>query len=241
MKRIELAPAYVLHRRPYRETSFLLEIFTLQHGRVALVAKGVRKARSSLQGLLQPFTPLLVSWSGKGELLTMTHAEANGTAAQLRGDCLFAGFYLNELIMNLLQKWDAHPALYARYENTLAALQSESLEETTLRSFEIGLLDELGYGLFPKDDKTLYQTFSADKFYRYTFEQGLVESALEAAASVYVFAGKNLLAIAKEEWEEVGVLRDAKRLMRLLLAPLLGARPLYSRKLFIKQDDAEPR
>jgi DNA repair protein RecO (recombination protein O) len=231
MKRIELQPAYVLHRRPYRETSVLLDLFTREYGRVSVVAKGVRQARSSSQGLLQAFSPLLISWSGKGELMTMIGAEAQGASAQLRGDCLFAGFYLNELLVCLLQKWDAHPVIYALYEKTLAALQEDALEEKVLRAFEKGLLDELGYGLLPKTDAALERAFSADKFYRFSYEQGLVVCDADDTGPS-VFSGQSLLAIAREEWEVGDVLRDAKRLMRYLLAPLLGAREVQSRKLF---------
>ena len=232
MKRTELQPAYVLHRRPYRETSCLLELLTPDHGRISVIARGVRKPRSSTQGLLQAFTPLLISWSGKGELMTMTNIEANGTAAQLRGNCLFAGLYLNELLMCLLQKWDAHPAIYKLYEKTLAALQSDTLEEKVLRTFEKGLLEELGYGLLPKQGVSLDRTFLPDKFYRFTQEQGFVLNEMEDSSLSSIFSGKSLLAIAKEEWEVPGALRDAKRLMRFVLAPLLGTREINSRKLF---------
>jgi DNA repair protein RecO (recombination protein O) len=232
MKRIELQPAYVLHRRPYRETSCLLELFTLDHGRLSVIAKGVRKPRSATSGLLQAFTPVLVSWSGKGELMTMIHIEAHGTAAQLRGDCLFAGLYLNELLMCLLQKWDAHPVIHTLYEKTLDALQSDTLEEKILRTFEKGVLEELGYGLLPKQHATLERTFHPDKFYRFTPDHGLLLSEIEDPSLPTLFSGKSLLAIAREEWETPDALRDAKRLMRFVLAPLLGAREIYSRKLF---------
>ena len=122
MKRVLLQPAYVLHRRAYRETSFLVELFALEYGRLTVIARGARKTKSAIQGLLQPFIPLLVSWSGKTELLTLTHVEANGAIKFLRGECLFAGFYLNELLMCLLQKWDSHHQLYTVYENTLCGI-----------------------------------------------------------------------------------------------------------------------
>src|SRR3989338_1657766 len=107
MKRILLQPAYVLHLRSYRESSFLVELFTKEQGRMTVLAKGVRKKKSPLQGLLQPFIPLLVSWVGKSELMILTQAEAHGAMKQLKGTCLYAGLYLNELLMGLLQKWDA--------------------------------------------------------------------------------------------------------------------------------------
>lgn len=239
MKNVLLEPAYVLHRRSYRESSFLVELFTHQHGRLTVVAKGVRKARSSHQGLLQPFIPLLVSWTGKGELMTLTQVEMNAQASCgvycLKGECLFAGFYLNELLMCLLQKWDPHSFLYSVYEKALAALQTERLEQKTLRSFEKSLLEDLGYGLFPASELSLHNTFAAESYYRFIPEQGFVISELGdlSQAKSNIFSGKSLLAIAKEEWEDEESLQDAKRLTRFLLAPLLGTRPLHSRKLFM--------
>lgn len=245
MKNVLLQPAYVLHRRPYRESSFLVELLTPDYGRLTLIAKGVRKARSPQQGLLQPFVPLLVSWVGKIELMTLTHvemhAQANRSHSSLQGECLFAGFYLNELLIGLLQKWDAHPVLYTAYEKALSALQVPRLEQKALRSFEKCLLEELGYGLFSKSDLSLSNTFAADQYYRFIPEQGFVLSELGDAAQAKsnIFSGKSLLAIAREDWEQEETLQDAKRLTRFLLAPLLGNRPLYSRQLFMLPEAAE--
>ncbi len=239
MKRISLEQAYVLHRRPYRETSFLLELFSEEQGRFSVVARGVRKVHSKTAGLLQAFVPLRISCAGKGELLTLTAVEANGAAAQLQGDCLFAGFYLNELLLCLLQKWDAHPHLYGLYHETLRALQISPLEQKTLRRFESGLLAELGYGLLPKTEISLHNTFSSDKYYRFTPDAGFVLCD-GGSTLANVFAGKSLLAIAKEDWYEES-LRDAKRLTRLVLAPLLGSRPLHSRRLFIELNEENKR
>lgn len=239
MKQVLLQPAYVLHRRSYRESSFLVELFTQDYGRLTVVAKGVRKARSATQGLLQPFMPLLVSWSGKQELMTLTQVDMQGEAniRCLQGECLFAGFYLNELLMCLLQKWDAHKGLYTAYEQTLAALQSEKLEQKVLRSFEKCLLEELGYGVLPKSEAALGEAFLPDKYYRFVPEQGFVLSELGdlSLANSTLFSGKSLLAMAKEDWQDETVLQDAKRLTRFLLSTLLGARPLYSRQLFLSK------
>lgn len=239
MKRVLLQPAYVLHRRSYRESSFLVDLFTPDYGRMAVVASGVRKAKSSVQGILQPFIPLMVSFSGKGELMTLTHVEATGSVTGLTGECLFAGFYLNELLMSLLEKWDAHSNLYPVYAKTIQALQVPSLEQKTLRSFELYLLEELGYGLLPKSDVSLHNMFSADKYYRFIPELGFVLSELDdkSKGGSNIFSGKSLLAIAKEDWQDESSLQDAKRLIRFVLAPLLGTRPIYSRQLFIQRED----
>lgn len=233
MKRVLLQPAYLLHRRSYRETSFLIELLTQEHGRISLIAKGVRKARSPLQGLLQSFHPLLVSWAGNGELVTLSHVETNGEGKRLTGESLFAGLYLNELLMRLLQKWDAHPVLYASYEKTITTLQTQGLQEKTLRSFEKNLLEELGYGLLPKSDISLHNSFSPERYYRFIPEQGFVLCEQTSHAN-NIFSGKSLLAIAKEDWQDEENLRAAKRLIRFVMAPLLGSRPIYSRQLFMQ-------
>ncbi len=238
MKRISFQPAYVLHRRSYRETSFLVELFTPEHGRVTVAAKGARQAKSSLQGLLQPFTPLMVSWSGKGELMTLVQADARGEVRRLKGDALFAGFYLNELMMALLQKWDAHPNLFRAYEETLTALQDVPLNQRALRIFEKILLEELGYGLMPRDGSSV---FLEDKYYRFVPDQGFVISELgeDAKAKSVLFSGKSLLAMANDDWRDEDCMKDAKRLTRFVLTPLLSGRPIHSRKLFMQPEEAK--
>jgi DNA repair protein RecO (recombination protein O) len=240
MKRVLLEPAFILHRRPYRETSYLLELFSLNHGRISAVAKGVRKVRSSLCGILEPFVPLLVSWSGKGELMALSAAELNGEIISLEKESLFAGFYLNELIYILLEKWDPHPALFHLYKDTLYSLQIKGVDERVLRSFEKQLLVELGYGLFSQSALHLNKAISPDQYYRFIPEQGFV---LEEIISSHprdvnspLFLGSHLLNIAQENWEEKESLREAKRLMRVVLFPLLGSRSIYSRQLFIQNE-----
>lgn len=234
MKRVLLAPAYVLHRRAYRETSFLVELFSQEHGRLTVIARGARKARSAAQGLLQPFVPLLVSWSGKGELMTLSHVEAAGIIQPLRGEVLFTGFYLNELLMALLERFDAHPMIYAQYAKALTKLAEQGLSEPILRSFEKQLLEELGYGLLPKSPVSLHNMFSPERYYRFVPEQGFVPSETGGTGSQAsaIFSGKSLLAIAAEDWT-ADSLQDAKRLIRIVLTPLLGAKQIHSRRLFM--------
>lgn len=239
MKRVVLQPAYVLHRRPYRETSFLIELFCADLGRVTVVARGARRPKSGDQGILQPFTPLIVSFAGKGELMALTHAETSGSVSSLQGACLFAGFYLNELLVYLLQKWDPHRKLYNIYSDTVTALRTPSLNQGMLRSFEKSLLEELGYGLLPRQEFGTRPAFEPELFYRFIPEQGFVLSGLGDAQGkqTNVFSGRSLLAIANEDWHDEVCLKDAKRLMRYVLAPLLGARTIYSRQLFIQEDE----
>ena len=223
--RITFQPAFLLHLRPYRETSAILELFTRDYGRIAAVARGVRGPRSQLKSLLQPFSPLLLSWQGKSDLMTLVSAEANGIPFHLRGDCLLSGFYLNELMIRLLQKQDSHPELYTVYHETLVELQAQTQPEKTLRYFEKKLLEALGYGL--------QQQIEAEHFYRYVPEEGLVmwEGELVGAD---IFSGKSLLALLEDALSDETSLQDAKRLMRLIISQLLGGKPLASRKLFIE-------
>jgi DNA repair protein RecO (recombination protein O) len=241
MRRVALQPAYVLHRRSYRETSFLVEIFTPDYGRLTLTAKGARQHKSTAQGLLQPFTPLTMSWAGKGELMSLAQVDAHGEVRQLKGDSLFAGFYLNELLMALLERWDAHPALFKAYDQTLLALQTPTLNQKALRMFEKFLLEELGYGLLPKGHAEHNDAFHPDKYYRFVPELGFVVSELgaDAKAKTSLFTGKSLLSIANEDWQDEDSMRDAKRLTRFVLTPLLGNRPIYSRKLFMQPGEAK--
>lgn len=235
MNSVHLQPAYVLHRRPYRETSSLVELLTQDHGRLSVVVRGVHRPRSAMTSVLQAFTPLLVSWTGRGELKTLTYAEVNPHLAipLLRGDCLYAGFYLNELLVNLLAKWDAHPTLYLAYQTCIAALRGSILEEKTLRAFEKCLLEELGYGLLPRNNSAL---FLAKQYYRFVPGEGLVilAAALMPMPAYDVFLGENLLAIAQEDWSNPACLADAKRLTRLIFSVLLEGKVIQSRRLFKK-------
>jgi DNA repair protein RecO (recombination protein O) len=232
--RITLQPAFVLHHRPYRETSLLLDLFTPEHGRISAVARGVRQTRSKWRSILQPFIPLMISWQGKTELMTLVSAETNGLAGRLQGECLLSGLYLNEILMRLLQKHDPHPQLYTIYQQTLLELQSSRLEQKTLRLFEKKLLDELGYGLQLMHEVSEGQPFQTEKYYRFHPEHGfeIYCGAESVVLPLNVFAGKSLLALAAEQLDDVSCLRDAKRLMRLALTPLLGQGKLHSRRLF---------
>lgn len=233
--RITLQPAFILHHRPYRETSLILDLLTQDHGRISVIARGVRTARSRTRALLQPFTPLLVTWQGKSELMTMGAVEAQGAPIQLRGDHLLSAFYLNELLIRILHKHDPHPQLYTLYQTTLLELHSAQTTQKTLRLFEKKLLEELGYSPQLQYDIPHGNPFVAEQHYQFYPEQGF-ELFQEggSVADTFLFAGKSLIALATEQLDDEQSLRDAKRLMRILLAPLLGSQPLQSRKLFLE-------
>jgi DNA repair protein RecO (recombination protein O) len=228
---ITLQPGYILHQRPYRDTSALLELWTRDHGRVGAVARGVRTARSRWRGLLQPFRPLLLSWSGRGELVTLTGAECEASAALLGGRAVLSGFYLNELLLRLLPRHDPHPVLFDRYGGTLEDLRRAASYERALRLFERSLLEELGYGLALDCDAETGDAIVPERLYRYELERGPV-AVPSGVHSALVVRGATLLGLARGELEEEGVLQEAKRLMRAALALYLGDRPLRSRELF---------
>ena len=232
-RRVENAPGYVLHSRPWRETSLIVEAFTREHGRVGLTARGVRRARSRLRGTVLPFHLLLLSWSGRGELPTLTGAETEGPVRTLRGRALFSGFYLNELLLKLLPRSDPHPDLFDDYRRALARLGEDRAVDGVLRAFEKRLLDALGYGPTLDRAADTGAPISPDRRYRYAPERGPVEAA--CAEDGPVVSGRTLLALAAGEAPGDGddrVRAEARRLMRAILAPHLGPRPLGSRALF---------
>lgn len=226
--RVTLQPAYVLHHRPYRDTSALVEAFTLDYGRVALVARGAKTSR--LQGLLQPFRPLLISWSGKTDLVTLTACESAEPAWAILGRTLVSGFYVNELLMRLLHRHDSHPRLFELYADTLDKLQNPEQEQHTLRIFEKHLLQEIGYALVLDHDVDTGQSIEADKLYSYQLEKGPV-AYNELHPQGIALHGESLLSLASEVFRDTVSLREAKYLMRSALGLYLGDKPLHSRKL----------
>ncbi len=229
-----LCEAYVLHQRPFRDTSALIDLFTLEQGLVAVVARGARAARSRAKPVLQPFTPLLVSCAGKTELLTLRSAESNGIAHHLQGHRLFSGIYLNELLLRLLQRFDACPILYHAYATALCQLQVASNIEVSLRQFEMRLLNTLGYAPFLDKDVDTNMPVLPQCYYRYQPNRGVSECDEGCREKANVFLGRSLLALQAGVFEDADseILRDAKRFMRIALSPLLGERPLKSRELF---------
>lgn len=234
---VRLEPAYVLHTRAYRDTSLLIDFFTHQHGRIHAVAKGARGARSRYKGLLQPFVPLLISWSGQGELHTLCDAETQNGAYYFPGDKLLTGLYLNELLVRVLHRHDSHPDLYETYHQTLQKLSLQLSEQIILRIFEKKLLHELGYALPLTNESRTGIPIESEKYYRYEpghgFDALINEHYINDNAMI--FSGRCLLALQHEEFSEQEILHETKRLMRLALAPLLGAKPIKSRELFFKK------
>ncbi len=228
--RTSLEPAFVLHARPYRNTSLLLEAFTRSGGRVGLVARGARGGRRPRSALLQPFVPLLVSWSGRGELRTLGRVEAAGGPHGLPPAALASGLYLNELLVRLLHRDDPHPALFDAYAGALGRLAEDIPQEPILRRFECVLLAETGYALNLDHESGSGRPLDPDRRYCYDPERGPLERGGECdGVTVH---GRTLLALARGELEDPEVLAEAKRLMRHVIGRQLGGRPLHSRKLY---------
>jgi DNA repair protein RecO (recombination protein O) len=229
-QRVSLQPAWVLHHRPYRDTSQIAELFTRDHGRVAVVARGVRR-QGRRRTSLEPFRPLVVSWTGRGELKTFVAAEARGAALLAGGQRLLSMFYLNELLLRLLRKHDPHPETFEDYEQALASLAGGQPEAATLRCFECRLLGAMGYGLNLLIDVD-GQAVEADKRYEYRLETGPVAVSAAHAAGLVV-AGRSLLALHAELLDDAESLRDARQLLQAALGLYLGDRPLKSRQVLL--------
>jgi DNA repair protein RecO (recombination protein O) len=229
--RVDLEPAYVLHARLYRESSQLLEVFTAQHGRVGIIARGARRPKSAFRGLLDPFQPLRMSWSGRGELTTLTHAEAGGVLNALTGQSVMAGFYANELLLKLLERRDPHPDLFLHYGSLIQSLGSRAGLEESLRCFELQLLEELGYGLNLATEAGSDAALAAEHLYEFDPAAGVTRSAAAGDESSAVYPGHVLLAIGRMEFEDGVVLRAAKRLLRTALNFHLGERGLQTRRV----------
>lgn len=227
----ELQPAYILHTRPYRDTSMLVDFLTPEFGRITAVARGVRSRKTPKRNLLNPFARLLISFQGKTDLKLLTHFEAEGGHFPLVAKHLFSGFYLNELLVRLLPELDAHPEIYSLYEQSLHALSTQQDLESILRVFELQLLHELGYGIDFESDAKSGELISAHVGYCLDPAQGLYSAHADVPLN-FQFAGLHIHAIAQRDFTLPEVKQTAKRITRTLLKPLLGSKPLMSRELF---------
>ncbi len=233
-KAVVLQNAFILHSRPYRDTSLIIEFFTEQQGRISAVSRGGRVKRAK-QLTLQAFTPLVIAYVGHNELMTLTHIEANGVSGYLSGHQLISALYLNELLLRLLAKNDAHPKLFAYYITCLQALTDADKTESALRCFEKQLLQELGYALQLTRDADSGDAIDPQGNYYFHPEVG-VRRAVDAVAKEndyqpLLFKGENLLAIDNNCYQQADSLKDAKRIMRLAINHLLGNKPLKTREL----------
>lgn len=232
--RLLLQPAYLLHHRPYRDTSRILELLTREHGRVSVFARGARGAKSALGPVLQPFNRVLASWSVGREAGTLVSAELDGAPQAMPTARMMSGFYLNELLLKLLTPHDAHPALFDLYAVAIQDLKDLVDEGRTLRLFEKRLLQELGYGLSLEREAESGDLVHSGRQYRYVFEYGvmpLTEVQDVVRSDAWRFAGTSLLSLAREELHDPASCADARRLLRGALERLLDGRGLKSREI----------
>lgn len=220
---------FVLHRKAYSETSLLVDLFTEEAGRLTVLAKGARAKRSAWKGVLQPFTPLLLRWSGKGSLKTLTKAEPAAIALPLQQTALFSGFYVNELLTRVIEPETPNATLFQDYLHCLTRLAAENSVEPALRTFEFQLLQTLGYGVDFTHCAGSGQAVDQAMTYRYREEKGFIASLIKDNLTFY---GKDLLAFEARDFQEPSVLQAAKRFTRIALKPYLGNKPLKSRELF---------
>lgn len=226
----QLIPAFVIHRRDYRNSSLLLELFLADQGRLPAIARSAKTARSSRALLLQSFSPLLVTLSGRGEVKSLTQVEPDGRPYRLQGETLYCGIYLNELLMRLLQRGDPYPSLYVYYQHTLTRLASGESASQCLRDFEVSLMRELGYGLLLDRTADTNEPIQADQIYEYHLEHGPVVAV--GNGSAIAIHGRTLISLYRGEILDSQGESEAKQLMRRVIGYYMGDKPLKSRELF---------
>ena len=230
-----LEPSYVLHGRAYRESSLLLEVFSREHGRVGLVARGARGAKSRWRNVLQPFRPLLLSWRLRGELGSLVDAEQVAALPLNAGDAWFCGLYVNELLMRALQRGDPHQDLFDAYRMLLQLLAGQQAPQALLRNFEKQLLEAIGFAMILGVEPATGEQVQAGRWYRYdpvsgpTWEQQC--TGQEPATGHKLVSGAALRGLESGDIEDQH-LRELKRLMRRVLRFHLGDKPLVSQSLF---------
>jgi len=251
-QKILLQPAYVLHQRAYRDSSMLLELFSPEYGRVGVIAKGARSSKSRWRGVLQPFQPLLVSWNKRGELGTLTAAEAQGQALAIAPDLIASGFYLNEILLRLLERDEGQLELFGHYDKALRSMSEIASQnnprpvalEILLRQFEMRMLTALGYGLVLDQEVGSDSPLQVEQEYIYQLEYGPVKAdvgftnvsnASDTNEEKYRYgtriSGGTLLALQKGDFSDEQVRLESKRLLRTVLGNYLGSKPLQSRNL----------
>lgn len=228
-RRVHQQPAFILHHRPFRDSSQILDILSRDHGKLAVVARGSRGSRSRLKGILRPFMPLEISWVQRSDLGTLTGAEVRGAPLRLSGDALLSGYYINELLIHFLHRHDPQPEVFDLYSHTLTALGAAEDIAACLRPFEMELLRQIGYALNLGHDAVAHEPLDAGSYYEYRMEQGPV--GVNRSEGELVFSGALLLAIDQAEFHRPDVVRAATRLLREVIDFHLGGKELKTRKV----------
>ncbi|MEM9404363.1 MAG: DNA repair protein RecO [Pseudomonadota bacterium] len=229
VERVEQQPVWLLHHRPFRDTSRILDLLSREYGRVAVVARGSRSAKSKLKGILRPFMPLSVSWIARSDLGTLTGAEIGGEPVSLGGDALLSGYYLNELLLNLMHRHDPQPEIFDAYTKTVTGLAGALEVAPRLRVFEIELLRLLGYALDFEHETATHEVLEPAAKYEFRPAQG--PARVGDREGPMVFRGAELLGIAKGRLDEAETLNAANRLLRGVIAYHLDGKELKSRKV----------
>lgn len=230
--RIDHQPGFVLHSYAWRETSLIVEAFTRDFGRVAVVARGAKRPTSQFRGLLSPFNAIALSWSGRNEIKTLVRAEWLGGMQPLRGDALLAAFYANELLVRLLARGDSHARTFGSYVALLQALAHDARHEAALRTFEIELLQDIGYAM-PLDRCSEGAVIDASS--RYSFSGGQaarrVEPNVAREIDIATIAGQTLLSMAARDFDDPRVAAESKTWLRQVISYHLDGKPLNTRRI----------
>lgn len=229
--KVELTSCFILHSRPYLESSLIIDVFSREYGRFNLLAKGAKREKSPFSGLLQPYQRLLMTWRGKSELMTLTNVEAETETYELVNEKLIAGFYANEILLRLLHQHEAHPELFDLYDKAIRSLSDPKDINAILRIYEKGLLQSVGYGLILDHDIHDGQSIEEDKYYYYHIDAGPMKN-LPPSENYVEISGSSLLALAREHFKDKRELNETKRLMRFTLRQHLGHKPLFSKALY---------
>ena len=234
-RRADHQPGYVLHTYPYKETSLIVEAFTRGFGRVALLARGARRPRSAMRGVLLSFHPLRLGWSASAELGNLIAAEWSGALQPLGGRALMCGFYLNELVLRLLPRDDPHEALFDIYAESLAALSQTAHHASVLRAFEKRLLAELGYA--PLLEREAASGEPIDPARRYVYEPERGPMPLKNSSSEPSVSGQTLLDVAADEYSRPETRDEARMLLRELIGQRLHGQVLHTRAVLRELSD----
>jgi DNA repair protein RecO (recombination protein O) len=232
-RRVQQQAAFILHHRPFRDSSQILDLISREHGKLAVVARGSRGARSRLKGVLRPFMPLSMSWVIKSDLGTLTGAEVRGAPLRLTGEALLAGYYVNELVLHFLHRHDPQPEIFDAYADTIETLATSGAAiAAILRQFEMALLRHSGYALNLDHEAGTSRDLGLAQNYDYRVEQGAVPVSRDEGP--LVFTGETLAAISAQRFDDPAILRAANRLMREVIAYHLDGKELKSRKVLLE-------
>ena len=238
-RKTEQEPAFVLHTYPYKESSLIVEAFSRHAGRVALLARGARRARSAIRGTLLSFHPLRLAWTGAAELATLTSAEWTGGQRALGGMALMCGFYVNELLLRLLPREDPHEALFDAYASSLARLAAGDEPAALLRAFELSLLRELGYAPPLDREAASGAPVLAARRYAYLPESGpqAVADGADGPERELLVSGQTLLDMACGDYASPQTREESRQLMRRLIAVRLAGQTLHTRDVLKELQD----